>query len=245
MNYNKLYSRFLESRPLRIKQPNEQLETHHILPRSLGGTDRKDNLIVLTPREHFVAHRLLAKYRGRAMKIALWQMSNQPKHRGYITSRQYDIIRREFIKSRQQEWQERRQNPETYQQHIDSLKQGHRNMDPERRQRASDRMRAYWQDPVQRAQRIAGIRAKSKQAAPATALKTKEWYQTPAGKAYRKRLSEHMKRVNARRKEWQGRRDNSFRKYIKNLTPAQRQKLSDSGRLGAQVRDSRKAQQQS
>ena len=36
-------------------------ETHHIIPRSLGGEDTPDNLVVLTPREHFICHWLLTK----------------------------------------------------------------------------------------------------------------------------------------------------------------------------------------
>lgn len=38
------------------------LETHHILPRSLGGKDTKENLVNLTAREHFLAHLLYEKY---------------------------------------------------------------------------------------------------------------------------------------------------------------------------------------
>lgn len=37
------------------------LEKHHILPRSLGGTDSSFNLVSLTPREHFICHLLLTK----------------------------------------------------------------------------------------------------------------------------------------------------------------------------------------
>jgi hypothetical protein len=36
-------------------------EKHHILPRSLGGTSDLSNLVHLTGREHFIAHRLLVK----------------------------------------------------------------------------------------------------------------------------------------------------------------------------------------
>lgn len=36
-------------------------EKHHVLPRCLGGTNAKENLVLLTPEEHFVAHLLLAK----------------------------------------------------------------------------------------------------------------------------------------------------------------------------------------
>jgi len=37
------------------------VERHHIIPRCLGGTDAADNIAVLTPEEHFVAHQLLIK----------------------------------------------------------------------------------------------------------------------------------------------------------------------------------------
>jgi hypothetical protein len=36
-------------------------EKHHILPRCMGGSNVKSNMILLTPEEHFVAHLLLAK----------------------------------------------------------------------------------------------------------------------------------------------------------------------------------------
>lgn len=37
------------------------VETHHIIPRSLGGTDELTNLIRLTAREHYICHLLLPK----------------------------------------------------------------------------------------------------------------------------------------------------------------------------------------
>lgn len=39
----------------------EYFETHHIVPKSLGGTDDKNNLVNLTAREHYIAHLLLVK----------------------------------------------------------------------------------------------------------------------------------------------------------------------------------------
>ena len=49
------------------KRTDQQLidryyETHHIIPRSLGGLDKADNLVRLTAREHFIAHILLFKH---------------------------------------------------------------------------------------------------------------------------------------------------------------------------------------
>lgn len=48
----------------KVRDPNKWFkdsERHHILPKCLGGIDSKDNLIYLTPREHFVAHKLLTE----------------------------------------------------------------------------------------------------------------------------------------------------------------------------------------
>ena len=36
-------------------------ENHHIIPRSLGGSDNQDNIVRLTAREHFICHLLLPK----------------------------------------------------------------------------------------------------------------------------------------------------------------------------------------
>ena len=37
------------------------VEKHHIIPKSLGGNNRKENLVNLSAREHFICHRLLVK----------------------------------------------------------------------------------------------------------------------------------------------------------------------------------------
>ena len=36
-------------------------EEHHITPKSLGGSNKVENIVKLTPREHFIAHSLLTK----------------------------------------------------------------------------------------------------------------------------------------------------------------------------------------
>ena len=36
-------------------------ESHHIIPRAVGGNNNKTNLVLLTPREHFLCHLLLPK----------------------------------------------------------------------------------------------------------------------------------------------------------------------------------------
>lgn len=67
MNYQKIYDQLIDKRkkyPLtkNKKDPNYvYCETHHIIPKSLGGTNEKSNLVNLTAREHYIAHVLLFK----------------------------------------------------------------------------------------------------------------------------------------------------------------------------------------
>lgn len=45
----------------RKKDKSVYSELHHIIPKSFGGTNAKDNLVALTPKEHFICHWLLTK----------------------------------------------------------------------------------------------------------------------------------------------------------------------------------------
>lgn len=58
MNYEKRYHDIISSRVnlKREKSANFYFELHHILPKSLGGTNAADNLVLLTPKEHFICH---------------------------------------------------------------------------------------------------------------------------------------------------------------------------------------------
>lgn len=58
--YSKIYNQIIEKR--KIQPFNDGYsETHHILPRSLGGLDEHTNLVKLSAREHFICHYLLTK----------------------------------------------------------------------------------------------------------------------------------------------------------------------------------------
>jgi hypothetical protein len=70
-------------------------EKHHIIPRSMGGTDNRSNLIALTPRQHFVAHWMLWKAYGGSMGRAFFMMSNFGKY-GKVNSRTYAMARADY-----------------------------------------------------------------------------------------------------------------------------------------------------
>jgi len=59
-------------------------EKHHILPRCLGGNNKKENLVELTAKEHFIVHMLLCKFtKGitqEKMIYASWLMSQYKKN---------------------------------------------------------------------------------------------------------------------------------------------------------------------
>ena len=61
MNYSEQYNKLIQTRKERILLEGVYYEKHHIIPKSLGGSNCKDNLVHLTPREHYIAHLLLWK----------------------------------------------------------------------------------------------------------------------------------------------------------------------------------------
>lgn len=104
MDYKRIYDQLIEHRQKNVLT-NGYIERHHILPRSLGGTDEKSNIVALTGREHYIAHLLLARFnRCSQTAYALWMMQmSGAKHenRPYIKdSRMYEWARKEFIKYR-------------------------------------------------------------------------------------------------------------------------------------------------
>ena len=78
-------------------------ERHHIIPKSLGGNNLKENLVNLTAREHFVCHWLLTKMvcspHKEKMIYAAWTMANlenQNQQRYKITGRIYESLRQKY-----------------------------------------------------------------------------------------------------------------------------------------------------
>lgn len=59
MDYQKIYDNLMKKRL--ENPPTGKFERHHIVPRSLGGSNNDDNIVKLTYREHFMAHLLLCK----------------------------------------------------------------------------------------------------------------------------------------------------------------------------------------
>lgn len=95
MNYREFIQFIKDSRP---NEYFEYSERHHILPRCLGGKEDEENLIYLTLKEHFIAHKLLVEENPGEIKLvqALWRMANGRKD---CTPEDYEYARRKYIES--------------------------------------------------------------------------------------------------------------------------------------------------
>ena len=102
--YTKTYYQIIT--PTLNRELNTYKELHHIIPRSLGGTDEKDNLTYLTAREHFICHWLLVKMtEGAARSKMIYalqgmraQNNSQQRYETKITSRVYEHYRIEHAR---------------------------------------------------------------------------------------------------------------------------------------------------
>lgn len=94
--YTRWYFDIIFNASDRILLKNTYIEKHHIIPRCMGGTNDKSNIVKLTAREHFICHMLLEKMTTGQNKFKLacaakWMAS---KHRDKISARMYAIIKK-------------------------------------------------------------------------------------------------------------------------------------------------------
>lgn len=68
MNYVKHYEALIERAKNRTLEGYK--ESHHIIPKCMGGSDSDENLVNLTASEHYVAHQLLLKIYPTNHKLA-------------------------------------------------------------------------------------------------------------------------------------------------------------------------------
>jgi len=84
------------------KPPSEYCELHHIIPKCLGGENTKENLVLLTAREHYIAHLLLSKIFPNHLGIitAILVMSSRLSEFSNSKNRTFSILRKQNIEIR-------------------------------------------------------------------------------------------------------------------------------------------------
>ncbi len=151
MNYQKIYdsiiARAISEDRHKIANKNCKgyvyYEEHHIKPRCIGGLDTKENLVLLTGREHFLCHKLLAYIYDKNVKIiyAYLLMTKNPYGLYNVSSRDYarakqmyrELPSSEKTKKRRLEmWYEINCNEDAINEYLDSLKHVHYSPDFDR-----------------------------------------------------------------------------------------------------------------
>jgi len=101
MNFQKIYNQIIERAQSeeRITGTGTYYERHHIVPKCMDGDNSESNLILLTAREHFIAHKLLCEIYPDNDKLiyAYWAMMTLKKpgqERNYhIGAKEYERVR--------------------------------------------------------------------------------------------------------------------------------------------------------
>ncbi len=120
----------------RQKYNESYFEEHHIIPKCMNGTNKKENLVLLTAREHFICHILLYKmveeksiiYFKLLNAILYFKGENNKKNqKRYINSRLYEHIKRKASQYKKDNY--------------------NRELDIKRRKKISETMKIKWQNP--------------------------------------------------------------------------------------------------
>ena len=98
MNYQKIYNSIIERAKDRV--PEGYVERHHIIPKCLGGSDDKDNLVALTPEEHFLCHVLLVKIYDEHKGLIYAVQAMCRGHKGHRHRKMYGWLKRKFSAQR-------------------------------------------------------------------------------------------------------------------------------------------------
>ena len=106
MNYLKHYCNLIRKAESRTP-PEGYMEKHHIFPKSIFGNNNR--IVLLTGREHYIAHALLEKicikryvlkhWKTQKMITAFWCMNNQNTKNEYFNSYLYETLRERYIET--------------------------------------------------------------------------------------------------------------------------------------------------
>lgn len=118
MNYKLIYDNIIKKYKELNLVKSKITETHHIIPRCIGGTDDKSNLVVVPTRVHYILHLLLWKIKNYSKKQhkkltnALFCMSKLPidnkgRRKIKVNSKLYECYsneRKRFMSEKCKKW---------------------------------------------------------------------------------------------------------------------------------------------
>lgn len=92
--YYKIYKYIIyKAKQEKRNRKDTYYENHHIIPKSFGGSNKNNNLVLLTPREHFIVHACLTRftfykpwYHKSCKALGCMRMYNKHTKKRYINS---------------------------------------------------------------------------------------------------------------------------------------------------------------
>jgi len=102
MNYQKVYDKIISNAKIRnyLKGGNIIVETHHIVPKACDGSNRKENLVNLTTREHYICHLLLERiYRNTEYHNMMLRAAFMMGRNKTTNSRAYQSVKEAHIRN--------------------------------------------------------------------------------------------------------------------------------------------------
>ncbi len=98
MNYQRIHNQLIERARHRIL--DIYTEQHHVVPRCLGGSNAANNLVRLTPEEHYCIHQLLVKlYPGNASLVSAAYMMTRGSRGVVRTNKMYGWLKRKHAEA--------------------------------------------------------------------------------------------------------------------------------------------------
>lgn len=100
MNYQKIYDSIIQKAKSENRQKGNGIyyESHHIIPKCMGGINTKENRVLLTAREHYICHKILFRLHTNNKKLALAYHSltytMQDKRKIKLSSRDFELARK-------------------------------------------------------------------------------------------------------------------------------------------------------
>ena len=138
-------------------------EMHHIKARCMGGEDIEDNLVLLTYKEHIIAHLLLFTINPEVvgLRLAFFMLANTKNVRDIDSDLYIDLISLEYIRSEAYNSPEYREKQSELAKNVWNdpefrKKQSEIRNDPEYKKKQSEFAKNMWNDPEFKSKRCCG-----------------------------------------------------------------------------------------
>lgn len=119
MNYDKIYDLLMSKAKTRTFCNETYYEKHHIIPRCMGGSDDPQNIVLLLPEEHYLAHQLLIKmtlYKESIHWNKLVYSANMMTVGNNRNNKLYGWVKRQLSEVKSKKFKGKAQSPE----HVES-----------------------------------------------------------------------------------------------------------------------------